>query len=149
MSIVVGEIYAMLFSRAVPGTFHWVIGVGLDSRNVMKLHATQRGASIWFFEYPPPRHDVLQSQTVAAVIKIGMSTLSIQVSVIISYKIQAISSTRVNTRQSSRLCGPFRWLFLLSTYPMKPAVLLAVCGSKKPFVASITGVSFTARTYMP
>lgn len=65
-----GEIYAVLFSRADPGTFHWAICIASDRDNVLKLHAKQV-SNHWFFEDPPPSETLTKSPIVAAVIKMG------------------------------------------------------------------------------
>lgn len=66
------EIYAVLLSRADPGTFHWAVCIAYDKDNAMKLHAKQV-RNHWFFEDPPPSETLTKSPIVAAVIKMGTS----------------------------------------------------------------------------
>lgn len=66
----VGDILAVLFSRADPDTFHWAICVPLTTKTAAKYHAKGSGGQ-WWFEDPVPNEDLVGSPIVSAAVKIG------------------------------------------------------------------------------
>ncbi|KAJ3770248.1 hypothetical protein FB446DRAFT_175449 [Lentinula raphanica] len=65
-----GEILACMFTNST-GTFHWAVFVVVDHIRAHKFHAKQFATNHWAFEDPPPLHNLLESSSLSAMVKIG------------------------------------------------------------------------------
>ncbi|KAJ6502183.1 hypothetical protein C8R45DRAFT_611629 [Mycena sanguinolenta] len=70
MSLHVGDILAVLFSRTDEGTFHWTICVPISHTVAAKFHV-RNTPNDWWFDEPVPDHSILHSNTISAAVKIG------------------------------------------------------------------------------
>lgn len=71
--IVENGIYIVLFSRRLPGDFHWIIGIPTDLRRgrtmFVKFHARNSRGGAWSYEYA--EQDLLSTASVLSFVKIG------------------------------------------------------------------------------